>query len=409
MSRRWELLTPLHNRDFLLLWLANGLWWQAMWMEQVVFGWLALSLTDSAWWVALLGFFRSIPLLFIGPFSSSIIDRFERRTLILWAQALSAAGYVMLVGLMWFERLEYWHLAMVALANGAGWAVDWPTRRTLVPDLVGKARVVEAMVLENIIQSLTRISGPLGAGSLLAGIGMLGGLEALAGLAGLGALLLLGLRTPARAPAAPGGLRVSWERMGEGLRYVRRQPRIWGVVLITAIMNSWAFPFQGLLPVFARDVLGQGPMGLGLLGAANGVGTLVGLLAVNWSRRWWSNEWLFGGGSALACAGIMGFSCSSSFHLSLALLVISGLGQAGFSIMQSSITLVEATDEMRSRAMGAVVLAIGAGPLGRLQSGAMAASWGAPLAVGALAVGALLATAGTLALLPGFTARRRRH
>lgn len=409
MSQRWEGLAPLKNREFLLLWLANGLWWQAMWTEQVVFGWLALELTDSAWWVALLGFFRSIPLLFIGPFSAAITDRFDRRSLILGAQMGSTAGYGLLVLLAWQGHLEYWHLALVALTNGAGWAVDWPTRRALVPDLVGKTRVVEAMMLENIIQGLTRILGPLGAGSLLAVIGIQGGLVALACLGGLGVLLVTAMRTSSRAPVAPGGLRSSWAQIGEGLGYVRRQPRIFGVVLITAIMNSWAFPFQGLLPVFARDVLGQGPMGLGLLAAANGVGTLVGLLAVNQSRRWWSNEWLFGGGSALACAGIVGFSCSSSFYLSLALLVLSGLGQAGFSVMQSAITLVEATDEMRSRAMGAVVLAIGTGPLGRLQSGAMAASWGAPLVVGVMTVGALLATAGTLALLPGFAARGRRH
>lgn len=406
MSRRWEFLSPLENRDFFRLWLANGLWWQSMWMEQVVFGWLALSLTDSAWWVALMGFFRSIPLLFIGPFSAAITDRCQRRALILGMQVAGALGYGLLALLLGFGALRYWHLALVALVNGAGWALDWPTRRALVPDLVGKARVVDAMVLENIIQSLTRISGPLGAGSLLAGIGTLGGLEALAGLGALGALLLAGLKTRARAPAAPGGLRVSWQRMGEGLRYVRRQPRLWGVVLITAIMNAWGFSFQGLLPVFARDVLGQGPMGLGLLGAANGSGTLAGLVAVHWSRRRWSNERLFSGGSALACLGVAGFACSSSFYLSLSLLVVSGFGQAGFSIMQSSITLVEAADEMRSRAMGAVVLAIGTGPLGRLQSGAMAVSWGAPLAVGALAVGALLAVLGTLALLPGFTGPR---
>jgi hypothetical protein len=130
---------------------------------------------------------------------------------------------------------------------------------------------------------------------------------------------------------------------------------------------------------------------------------------VNQSRRWWSNEWLFGGGSALACVGLVGFACSSSFSLSLALLVLSGLGQAGFSVMQSAITLVEASDEMRSRAMGAVVLAIGTGPLGRLASGALAASLGAPLAVGAMAAGALLAAAGTLALLPGFARPRLEH
>ena len=400
---------PLRNRDFRLLWLANGLWWQAMWTEQVVFGWVALELTNSAWWVALLGFYRSVPLLLIGPFSAAITDRFDRRSLILGAQVCSTAGYGLLALLMWQGHLAYWHLALVALANGAGWAVDWPTRRAIVPDLVGKGRVVEAMMLENIIQGLTRIVGPLAAGSLMTIIGIQGGLTALTCLAGLGVLLVAAMRTRSRAPVAPGGLRTSWTQLRAGLSYVRRQPRIFGVVLITAIMNAWTFPFMGLLPVFARDVLGQGPMGLGMLGAASGFGALLGLIGVNLARRRCSNEWLYGGGSALACLGVVGFACSSTFYLSLGAMVVSGIGQAGFSIMQSTITLVEATDEMRSRAMGAVVLAIGAAPLGQLQSGAMATVWGAPLASGALAAAAMLATLTTLCLLPGFVRPRPQH
>lgn len=406
MSGRWESLAPLRNRDFLLLWLANGLWWQAMWTEQIVFGWLALDLTNSAWWVALLGFFRSVPMLFLGPLSAAITDRFKRRSLILGAQSCGTAGYAILVLLSWQGRLEYWHLASVALANGICWSVDWPTRRAIVPDLVGKARVVEAMMLENIIQGLTRVAGPLGAGSLLALIGTQGGLVTLTSMGVAGVMLVMAIGTRSRAPVAPGGLRSSWAQMGEGLRYVRRHPRIFGVVVVTAIMNAWTFPFMGLLPVFARDVLGQGPMGLGMLGAASGAGALIGLVGVNLSRRWFSNEWLFGGGSALACLGVVCFACSSSFQLSLALMMLSGVGQAGFSIMQSAITLVEASDDMRSRAMGAVVLAIGAAPLGQLQSGAMATAWGAPLASGVLAATAMLATLATLFLLPGFTRPR---
>lgn len=409
MSERWESLALLRNRDFLLLWLANGLWWQAMWTEQIIFGWLALDLTNSAWWVALLGFFRSVPMLFLGPFSAAITDRFNRRSLILGAQICGTAGYAILVLLLWQGKLEYWHLASVALANGICWSVDWPTRRAIVPDLVGKGRVVEAMMLENIIQGLTRVVGPLGAGSLLAFIGIKGGLMVLTSMGVAGVMLVMAIRTRSRAPVAPGGLRTSWAQMGDGLRYVRRHPRIFGVVVVTAIMNAWTFPFMGLLPVFARDVLGQGPMGLGMLGAASGFGALLGLIGVNLSRRRCSNEWLYGGGSALACLGVVGFACSSTFYLSLGAMVVSGIGQAGFSIMQSTITLVEATDEMRSRAMGAVVLAIGAAPLGQLQSGAMATIWGAPLACGLLACGAMLATLGTMLLLPGFVRTRSHH
>ena len=88
----WDVLAPLSNGDFVRLWLANGLWWQAMWMEMMVLGWLALELTDSPWWVQVIGFYRSIPLLLIGLLGSAITDRFKRRHLVLTLQAANVVA-----------------------------------------------------------------------------------------------------------------------------------------------------------------------------------------------------------------------------------------------------------------------------------------------------------------------------
>ena len=116
---------------------------------------------------------------------------------------------------------------------------------------------------------------------------------------------------------------------------------------------------------------------------------------------------IFTVGSALSCLGLVAFSLSTTFTLSVGLLFLSGIGQAAFSIMQSAIILVQATDDMRGRVMGTLVLAIGGGPLGRLQSGAMAGVWGAPLAVGAMSALAGLATLGVGLFLKGFIRRER--
>ena len=392
----------MQNRDFVRLWLANGLWWQGMWMEFLVVGWLALSMTDSAWKVALVGFFRSLPLLVIGLFSAAITDRCKRRFLITVSQFFNAVGMGLLALLFYTGSLEYWHIVFVALTNGAGWTLDWPTRRALIPDLVGKERVVEAMMLENFMQSLTRISGPLGAGSLLAGIGTQGSLVILTTMSCIATLILLGLRTDSRSPAIPRGIGDSCRSLMEGLSYIRHKARILGVLLITLCMNLWVFPYMVLLPVIARDVLHQGPLGLGFLGAAQGAGTLLGLLVLNQVRNVWNKVWIFAGGSLLTCLGLAGLSLSSSFYLSLAMLIVAGVGHIGFSTMQSGIILVEAADEMRSRAMGAVVLAIGGGPLGALQGGALAEAWGASWAVGGMASFGGLAILAVALLLPGF-------
>ena len=401
-KKRSVYFSLLQKRDFLYLWLANGLWWQAMWMEQLVLGWVALSLTDSAWLVALVGFFRNLPLMLIGLFSSFISDRFKRRSTIFVIQVLNAVGLGLLACLSGFEILEYWHIAAVALAIGTGWALDWPTRRALIPDLVGKEYIMDAMVLENVMQSLTRLSGPLGAGIFLATVGEFGALVTLSATAIVSALILLGMKTDARAPMAPGGILATWKSTLEGLRYVKGQPRIFGVLLITLIMNFWLFPYMNLLPVFARDVLQQGPTGLGTLGVFNGLGNFLGLVIINAGRQYWSREWIFVGGSLLSCLGLTIFAYSTSFQLSLIMLLIAGVGHAGFSIMQGSIVLMEAADKMRGRAMGTLVLAIGGGPLGRLQSGAMAAAWGAPMAVASMAALGGLAILVVMALVPHY-------
>ncbi|MED5414154.1 MAG: MFS transporter [Candidatus Latescibacterota bacterium] len=399
------LLTPLRRPDFIRLWMADGLWWQSMWMETLVTGWLALEMTDSAWWVSVVAFCRNIPVPLVGFLGPVWVERFRRRRVIQALQSVNLLAALTLAILYHFGRLEYWHLTMVSLANGAAWALDWPTRRALLPDLVGRDHVVDAMVLENVLQSLTRLSGPLLAGLAMQHLGAGGALWILCLIGGTGLLVLLGLRTDSHSPEQTAGIRDALARTREGLRYVRGNSAILGTLIITVIMNAWAFPFQALLPVFARDVLGQGPFGLGLLGAANGAGAMVGLLLVNLSRRSFGHPVIFSTGSILACVGLVAFSLSSSMTLSLAALAIAGVGQAGFSIMQSSIILVEATDQMRSRAMGALVIAIGVGPLGRVQAGAMAAAWSAPVAVFCMAASGALATLAVVLLLLGFVRR----
>ena len=268
-----------------------------MWMEQVVLGWLALELTDSPWLVALIGFFRSIPLLFISIAGALVTDRFLRRHLVVVLQGLTAAGSLVLLYFHLQGGLTYPVLAGVALANGIWWSFDWPTRRTLLPDLVGKERVVEAMLLENVMQGFTRLAGPLVAGGVLGVFGTGGALYAMSAM-GLAAFVCLwGIKTDSRAPRQPGGLAQALQQVGAGWVYVYRQRRILGVVLITVAMNVWAFPFMNLLPVFARDILYQGPWGLDMLGAAHGLGALLGLVWVHLGRHRFDTGLLFAGGS----------------------------------------------------------------------------------------------------------------
>ena len=374
-------------------------------MENIAVGWLVLEMTDSAWHVALVGFFRMAPLLVGGFFSGMVADRFGRRAVIIFSQTVNVIVPAVVVFLIVTKLLVFWHVAVVATLMGAVWALDWPTRRSILPDLVGKDRTMDGMLLEGFFQNTSRIIGPFLGGTIVKLLGVPGCFAAVAVFAASGLVILLGL---SKSDAPPRGSRDHrpWKAIADGIRYIRHDQTILGVFLITVVMNNLLFPYMTLLPVFARDVLGQGPIGFGLLGACQGVGSLVGLFLVSGTRHFWKPTWIFATGSFFQSVMLVAFAASVSFPLSVSLLFLSGLAQASFGVMQSTIVLLSAKDEMRGRTMGAVNFAIGLGSLGRIEVGALASAFGAPLAVGvacgASALLVLLITAG----LPGFRNKR---
>lgn len=395
------ILASLAILDYRLLLSSNTLWWQALYMEMIVLGWLVLERTDSAGLVGLVGFCRSIPVLFVGGFGGMLADRIGRRLLIITAQTVTLCMYVIVVLLLATGLLTLWHLVVVALLLGSAWAMDWPTRRALVPDLVGRSRTVDALLLENLGQGIARTIGPFIAGFVIDAFAALGCFLVLSGLAATSLLLLHALsqkpipRTSNPSTASP------LAQMRAGLHYVRHNQPILAVVFITMIMNMLIFPYMTLLPVFARDVLQQGPVGLGYLGTAAGIGSFSGLYLITRVRHSASPGWIFLIGTFGQCLALLVFTTSSLFPVSWGLLVVVGIGHACFGIMQSSIVLLAATDEMRSQAMGAIAVAIGAGPFGRLQTGLLAQAFGAPLAVGGGAVVAALLVVAVAISLPG--------
>ena len=395
-------LAPLNIPDYRRLLASNTLWWMAMWMELIVVGWLVLEMTDSAWQVALIGFYRMAPLLVLGFFAGPLCDKIGRRTIIVNSQIVNLCVNAAITWLLWTGQLTIWQLSLGATVMGITWAMDWTARRSFLPDLVGKSRTMDAMLLEGFTQNLTRILGPFSSGALIDILGATGCYGTLTGTSILSLIFLV--RLSRRPPTRQERTQESspFKVVMEGLRYIRHSPSILGVLLITVALNFFAFPYMTLLPVFARDILSQGPFGLGLLGTANGVGAFIGLFVVRRFRQSPRMTWVYSIGSFFMSLSLLAFAISTNFYLSLFLLTVGGVGQACFGILQSSIVLLSARDDMRSRAMGAIVLGIGTGPPGRLNIGALAEAFGAPLALGlTCGIAAILVVAVVIAL-PGF-------
>jgi len=384
-----DVARPLRDRRFRQLWLATFAWNFARWMEMTVTGWVALELTGSAALVAVVAVCRSAFLPVAGPITGALSDRFDRVQLIKTAQW----GNVIVIGSVAAALLSghgaYWQIVVSSLWLGASWGIDWPSRRALIADMVGPERVLQAVVLDNMTQNASRVAGPLIAGYLLYAYGGAGAFG------GLATAFLFASLTMVPVTAAPRQLvqvgSNMWRDIASGIQYARRDPTVWAVLVITIYMNMLLFPYMGLLSVFAEQVLAVGPIGLGEMGAMNGIGAALGLIALSPMRRGTVQARAFALGSLLGCLAIGLFALSRSFPLSLALLFVGGMGTTAFGTMQSTLILSRTEPAMRGRVVGLLAFCIGSAPLGSLLLGGLVERTGPQAAVASLcAVSAVL-------------------
>jgi MFS family permease len=391
----------LNNVDYRRLLAGTVIWWQCFFMEMVVLGWLVFDLSNSARMVSLVGFCRTLPLLLVGLFSGPIIDYFGRRRVVIAAQSANLTAYVAIVLLLWSGKAAPWNIAIVAFCLGTAWAIDWPTRRSLVPDILGKERMFDGLLLESFMTGFARIIAPSMAGALIARYGAIGCYIGMAILSICALTILIPLLRSSGPRGAKAFRMASLPVAGEGMRYVRANQTILAVVLITLIMNLWIFPYVSLLPVFAREVLHKGPIELGFLSTGTGLGSFIGLLTLNFLRQRVNVGTLFVVGTGWMCVALAVFALSDMYPLSWAMLLCAGMGMSCFGTLQSTIVLLSTSDEMRSRVMGILVLAIGGDPLGQLQIGTLAERFGVQTTLAGQASAAVLALALIVMLLPG--------
>jgi MFS family permease len=391
----------LNSVDYRRLLAGTVIWWQCFYMEMVVLGWLVFDLSNSARMVSLVGFCRTLPLLLVSLFSSPIIDYFGRRRMVIAAQSANLTAYMAIVLLLWSGKAAPWNIAIVAFCLGTAWAIDWPTRRSLVPDILGKERMFDGLLLESFMTGLARIIAPSMAGALIARYGAIGCYIGMAILSVCALTILIPL-LHGSGPRGPRAFRMAALPVaGEGMRYVRSNQTVLAVVLITLIMNLWIFPYVSLLPVFAREVLHTGPIELGFLSTGTGLGSFLGLLTLNFLRQRVNVGTLFVVGTGWMCVALAAFALSHVYPLSWAMLLCTGMGMACFGTLQSTIVLLSTSDEMRSRVMGILVLAIGGDPLGQLQIGTLAERFGVQATLAGQASAAALALVLIVMLLPG--------
>ena len=349
-------------------------------MQMTLLGWMVLTLTDSAFRVSLVGFFSLAPMLFVGLLSGVLADRFDRLKLLRVTQIVGFAAAVGMAAVLLMDKEQYWHAYVTITLVGSAWALELPTRRAMIHDLVGSSGVTNAVALDSIGMNASAMVGPALAGVLISQVDVVGGYMVVVSFSVVSMVLVWALRLDIASRVSRVRRRMVVDLI-VGLRYTLRHRTLLAVILITIVMNVLFFPYRFLIPVIARDILGVGPALMGLMDSIAGLGASAGAIAIASSTNMRRHGLVFIGGSVAATICLLFFSFSEYYLLSLSLLLFLGAGTAGFSTMQATVVMIVSRASMRGKSLGVVSLAIGTSPAGSLIVGALAERVGAPTAI----------------------------
>jgi MFS family permease len=343
VSRRWLLGEP----DFRRLWLVGLVVFSVRWLEMLAVAVFAYQRTGSPFIVALLTMLRMLPMAMFGALIGAAAERVERRTALVLVMMLMLLCSIALAVLAWSGALEIWHIALASFISGLTWTTDNPVRRTMIGEVVGPERMSAAMSIDVGANNASRMLGPTVGGILLATVGI-GGAFAVS-VAGYLVAAMVALRVRHRNTAASSGAAGVLERMIEGLVVVRRDPRLSGTMVITVIYNTFGWPFTSMIPVIGQDNLGLAAVGIGVLASMDGVGAFCGAIAIALCAKPSHFARLFIGGVAIYLLMLPVFALAPDPSLAGFVLLLTGLANSGFSIMQATLVYLAAPPEMRSR------------------------------------------------------------
>lgn len=355
---------------FRRVWASSWCYYTARMMELSVLLWLVLELTGSPSKVALVGAFRTAPMFLLGLVVGSLADMFPRRHLLVIAQGTTTLVGVGMAGLLLTgATIEYWYAYVASFISGAAWTMDFSARRSLFSETFKGNQLVNAIALDSLVLTGSNMLGPLLGGVLIYLVGFSGAYVGLTAMYFIGLLLLFWL--PARKRDESGFDEQSPISQVEAFKELRRNRTVWAALLVTVALNIFGFPFQQMVPVIAREVLGTGSVLYGVLASAVGLGAITGSLLIA-TGRMQKHGTVYSLGSILMVVAIFIFSFSQIYAVSVILLFLTGIGLSFFSTLQPVIVLQASPARMRGRALGAIALCIGFNPLGLILIGQMA-------------------------------------
>jgi MFS family permease len=382
----------LTHRDFRLLWLGQLISQAGSMMQVVAVNWHISVLTNyNPLALGLVGLSRVVPIIFFSLVGGAVADARDRRKVLLVMQSAMAI-FAAILGLLTDRGMQtVWPIYVLSALTASASAFDSPARQALIPSLVPREHLANALSLNSIMFDVATIVGPMVAGLLIGGqgIAIVYWIDALSFLAVIGALLIMHpAKQEIKRTASLGAVK-------EGLRFVFRQPIVRSTMLLDFFATFFSSANQ-LLPIFAAQILQVGALGYGLLSAASAIGSLIAGSAMGFITRVRRPGAIILGAVAVYGVATLGFGISKSFVVSLLMLALLGASDTVSMILRQTIRQVVTPDELRGRMTSVNMIFFMGGPqLGELEAGLVAALFSAPMSVVTGGIGCLIAVAVT--------------
>ena len=375
-----QTFSSLRHRNYRYLWIGTVFMSAGQWIQQVTLGWLVYDITSSSVLLGMLNGLRALPFLIASPIAGVVADRTNRKSVLMVTQYVLLATTILMGVLVTAGFIRVWQVFTFTFITAIAWSFVDPVRQSMVPTLVPKEDLMNAVALNSAAFNMTEVIGPSLGGLLIALFGV-GGNFFVQGAAYAGVLIsIYWMVVPANSTEARRSSAL--ENLKEGIAYVWSNDAVFALMTSALIPRIIAMPYQTLMPVFQKDVLKVGPEGLGILLAAPGLGAcLAGFALATLSSRIRRQGIVLLVSLIALGIGMNIFAWTTSF--TLALIVLVGIGACQIFYMATTNTMLQVIvpDHLRGRVMSIYMLDRGLMPIGALSAGVSAHWIGAPATV----------------------------
>ena len=391
----------LRHRNYRLFFWGQLVSLIGTWMQQTAMSWFVYEITNSKFLLGVVSAVGSAPMMLSSVWGGTLADLYPKRSILVGTQSAQMVCAFLLATGVWLGFATPSFIIIVAALNGIAMGFDMPARQAFTVEMANREDLLNAISLNSSIVNGARVVGPSVAGLMIGAVGVamcffLNGLSFIAVIAGL-----LMMRLPPFEPKVH--VASAGEHAWNGIMYSMKHPRVRTILVLFLAVGVFGWSYAVLMPAFARDVLGRGANGYGVLMSASGLGAFVGALVIATYGHLFTPRRLALGGVWLFSAALLAVSFTKNFVPALVLLFVGGFGMLLFFATSNTVLQTIVPDEMRGRVIGVWSLVFGAMiPLGSLEAGTVAHWLGTSFA---LAFGAIICAVSALVTL--FVVRRR--